>query len=285
MSPNSVISGTTPVWLVARADGRRVYALTQGDGHLVPIDTATDTVLGSQTNLSVGVGANFILYEPNLNRLYVTNPANGTVYVFSATGGLDPTTSLPNDTPALLATIPLSAGANSPCPNGCSPVSVAALPDGSRFYVASYETAAAPCPDTHVAGSCVIPRVTVVDARNFALKVPSMFLLTSPPFASGQVAVPALSSCIPTSPYTPDTPGSARFRLSAAAAADSSRVEVSICDAGVVAVVNTTTNTISSGGNAPDTLVTDLLAPFSAGSPGPNGEPPPQNPIFLLTGQ
>src|SRR5579864_1578789 len=123
MSPNSVISGTTPVWLVARADGRRVYALTQGDGNLVPMDTATDTVLASQTNLSVGIGANFILYEPNLNRLYVTNPANSTVYVFSATGGLHPNPPhLPNDTPTLLATIPLSAGANSPCPTGCSPV-------------------------------------------------------------------------------------------------------------------------------------------------------------------
>src|SRR5579864_7837925 len=177
MSPNSVISGTTPVWLVARADGRRVYALTQGDGHLVPIDTATDTVLGSQTNLSVGSGANFILYEPKLNRLYVTNPATGAVYVFSATGGLDPTTSLPNDTPTLLATISLTTGTNPPCPNGCSPVAVAALPDGSRFYVASYETAA-PCPDPHVAGSCVIPRLTVIDALNFALRVPSMFLLT-----------------------------------------------------------------------------------------------------------
>ena len=283
MSPNTVtgFTGTTPVWLVARVDGQRVYALTQGDGRLVPIDTATDTVLLSQTNLSVGSGANFILYEPNLSRLYVTNPANGTVYVFSATGGINPTTALPNDTPTLLATISLSAGANSPCPNGCSPVSVAALPDGSRFYVASYE-AAASCPDSHVAGACVIPRITVVDARNFSFKVPSMFLLTSPPFASAQFAVPPVSSCAPSSPFAP---GSARFRMFAAAAADSSRVHVSICDAGVVAVVNTTTNTITQGTNAPDTLLTDLLAPFSAAGPGSNGQPPPQNPIFLLTGQ
>ena len=283
MSANTVngFSGTLPVWLVARGDGQRVYALTQGDGHLVPIDPATDTVLGSQTNLSVGSGANFILYEPNLNRLYVTNPTTSTVYVFSATGGLDPSTLLPNDTPTLLATISLSAGANPPCPNGCSPLSVAALPDGSRFYVASYETAAA-CPDSHVAGGCVIPRLTVIDARNFALRVPAMFLLTSPPFAATQYAVPPVSTCVASSPYAP---GSARFRVFAAPAADSSRVHVSICDAGVVAVVNTTTNTISTGTNAPDTLVTDLLAPFSAGPPGAGGEPPPQNPIFLLTGQ
>lgn len=284
MSPNPVtgFTGTIPVWLVARSDGRRVYALTQGDGHLVPIDTATDTVLGSHSNLSVGSGANFILYDPNLNRLYVTNPVTSTVYVFSATGGVDPTTGLANDTPTLLATISLSAGKTPPCPSGCSPVSVAALPDGSRFYVASYEVAAS-CPDPFVAGLCVIPRLTVIDARNFSLKVPSMFLLSSPPFVSAQYAVPRVADCSPTSPYTP---GSARFRLFAAAAADGSRVDVSICDGGVVAVVNTTTNTISTGTNAPDTLLTDLLAPFSAaGAPGSGAQPPPQNPIFLLTGQ
>jgi hypothetical protein len=276
MSPNTVngFSGTTPVWLVSRGDGRRLYVLTQGDGHLVPMDTATDTALASQTNLSVGSGANFILYEPNLNRLYVTNPTNSSVYVFSATGG-------PNDTPTLLATISLSTGTNPPCPNGCSPVSVAALPDGSRFYVASFETAAS-CPDSHVAGACLIPRVTVIDARNFSLKVPSMFLLNSPPFASAQYAVPPVSSCVASSPFAP---GSARFRMFAAAAADSSRVHVSICDAGVVAVVNTTTNTITQGTNAPDTLLTNLPAPFSAGAPGSNGQPPPQKPVFLLTGQ
>jgi DNA-binding beta-propeller fold protein YncE len=293
MTPNTVtLSGTpfsanTPVWLVARGDGKRVYALTQGDGQLVPIDTATDTVLASQTNLSVGAGANFILYDPHLNRLYVTNPVNGNVYVFSAIGGLDPTTGKANDTPTLLATISLNGGATSPCPGGCSPVSVTALPDGSRFYVASYATPTS-CPDSHVSGACVVPRLTVIDAQNFSFKVPALFLLTSPPFASGQFAVlpvtsPSVSSCVATSPYTP---GPARFRMFAAAAADSSRVHVSICDAGVVAVVNTTTNTITQGGtNVPDTLLTNLPAPFSASSPGPNGQPAPQNPVFLLAGQ
>lgn len=280
MSLNAVISGTMPVWMVARGDGQKVYALTQGDGNLLTIDTATDAVSGS---LPVGAGANFISYDPHLQRLYVTNPANSTVYVFSATGGAA-------DTPTLLRSINLANSVvsnNYPaCVNPC-PVSVTALSDGSRFYVASYETAAA-CPDSHVAGACMIPRLTVVDAGNFNLKVPSMFLLTSPPFASGQYAVPPVasppvSSCVGNSPYTP---GPARFRVFATAAADSSRVHVSICDAGVVAVVNTTTNTITQGGtNAPDTLLTNLPAPFSAGSPGSNRQPPPQNPIFLLTGQ
>ena len=293
MTVNSVIvlSGTsTPVWVVGRVDGKRVYVLTQGDvvsqvaGQLVTIDTATDSEVNS---FPVGVGANFMDYDPRLNRLYVTNPgtssnpASAAVYVFSATGG-------PNDTPSMLTSQPISFASGSvPCPTGCSPVSVAALPDSSRFYVASYETAAA-CPGSHVGGACMVPQLTVIDARNFAIRVSTMSLLTSPPFASGQSAVPVVSTCIPTIPYTltPGIPATARFRMFATAAADSSRVHVSICDAGVVAVVNTTTNTITQGGsNKPDTLLTDLPAPFSAGTPASNGEPPPQNPIFLLTGQ
>jgi hypothetical protein len=57
-----------------------------------------------------------------------------------------------------------------------------------------------------------------------------------------------------------------------------------MCDGGAVAVVTTNTNTIATGGNSADTLVNDLVAPFSAASAPPNGEPPPQNPVLLLTG-
>ena len=56
--------GSAPVWMVARGDNQRVYALTQGDGalipgKLVPIDAASNTILPSQTNLSVGSGRQF----------------------------------------------------------------------------------------------------------------------------------------------------------------------------------------------------------------------------------
>jgi hypothetical protein len=71
----------------------------------------------------------------------------------------------------------------------------------------------------------------------------------------------------------------------ATASADSSHVYVSICDAGAIADVSTTTNTVNQGTNADDRLVIDLLAPFSAGVPGPNNQPPPQSPVFLLAGQ
>ena len=45
---------------------------------------------------------------------------------------------------------------------------------------------------------------------------------------------------------------------------DSSHVYVSMCDAGAIAVVATTTNTINQGANAPGTLVNNIAAPFGA---------------------
>lgn len=285
-------TGVTPVWVVARGDSQKVYVLTQGDGQLITIDTATDLVTSS---LPVGAGANFIFFDPNLNRLYVTNPVTGMVYVFSDTGA--------NDTPTQLAAISMTGGANPPCPAGCAPVSVTALLDGSRFYVASYQTAAA-CPDSTVAGSCVVPGLTVFDAGSFAVKyptTPTLKLLTWPapctptstsscpathwPFVTNQFAVAPLTSCVTPATYSP---AATRFRVFTVASADSSRVYVSMCDAGAVAVVNTTgSNTNNTGGSLPpDTLVTDVLAAYSAGPAQPNtGEPAPQNPIFLLMGQ
>ena len=286
MSQNTLnFSGITPVWMVARGDGQKVYVLTQGDGQLITIDTATDTVSGS---VPVGIGANFVLYDAHLQRLYVTNPANSTLYVFSATGG-------PGDTPQLLNAINLAGVAvsgNYPtCANLC-PVSVTALPDGSRVYVASYKLSS--CSDPVFSTSCkVVPQVTVIDAPSNMVKT-TVFPL---PVGQGGTTPPSISEsvdCIPSVPYSPagvtipgtSTPAfSTRFRLSTAAAADSSRVYVGVCDAGSVAIINTTTNTITLGGNVADTLITNLPAPFGAGIPPANSEPPAQNPIFLLTGQ
>jgi YVTN family beta-propeller protein len=298
LTPTTVagFTGTNPVWAVARGDGQRVYVVTQGDGQLVTIDTATDTVIGSAT---VGAGANFIFFDPNLNRLYVTNPTTSTVYVFSDTGGAD-------DTPVQLAMLSLAGTSLCTTPTACSPVtltplSVTALPDGSRFYVASYFMAAS-CPDSFVGASsaCIIPTVTVFNANNFTLQysnASTLILLTYPPFAANlatstyQYAVPPVAACGPTAPPPPTTlysPGSTRFRVFTAAAADGSRVYVSMCDAGAIAVIDTTdtnNNETGSTGTPADTVVTDLPAAFSAGPIQSNGLPANQNPIFLVTGQ
>jgi YVTN family beta-propeller protein len=290
LSSNAVngFTGITPVWVVARVDGQKVYVLTQGDGQLVTIDTATDIVTSS---LPVGAGANFVFYDPNLGRLYVTNPVTSMVYVFSDTGGMSG--GVASDIPVQLAAISFAPGSAS-CSLGCTPASVTALADGSRFYVASYQIAT-PCPDTlaGTAGSCVIAGLTVFDANNFALEYPSlpaseqpMHLLTYPPFTATpaanptqyQYAVPQVASCAPAALYAP---GTTRFRVFTVASVDSSRVYVGMCDAGAIAVINTTASNTNNplGGTPADTVVTDLMA-----APQPSGVTP-QNPIFLFTGQ
>jgi len=284
--------GVNPSWIAMRANGQRVYVVTQGDGKLYSIDTATNAVVST---VSVGAGANFVLYDKNLDRLYVTNPAAGVVYVLSAT----------TDPPSLMGGGPIGVPPALPCAgagSGCgpvTPVSVAALPDGSRFYVASYQTQS-PCSDPNVSSAtCLIPMATIYDAKTLNIKnasssvfAPALALLTNPPFAGPttanpsnpfQYAVPELAFCVPAPVYAP---GTTRFRMFASSATDGSHVYVSICDAGAVADIVTNTNTLTQGTNAADKLVIDLLAPFSAAPPtGVNQQPPPQSPLFLLTGQ
>lgn len=248
--------GNTPAWAAMRVDGKRLYVVTQGDGQLYTVRTGTNALASVQS--VGGPGANFAFYDKSLNRLYVTNPSAATVYVFDAT----------SDSPTLMAAISLTTGTNAPCPGGCSPVSVTALPDGSRFYVASYQSVTA-CPDPNIGPSlpCVIPRLTEFDARSLAVKpasssrvAPSLPVLMEPQFAPTQYAVPVVSSCVAAVPYTPS---STRFRMFTTAAADGSHVYVSICDAGSIADINTAPSSIATGGsNAADVLVSDLTAPF-----------------------
>jgi YVTN family beta-propeller protein len=282
----SIPVGDTPTWAVVRPDDQRLYVITQGDGQLYTISIASNTVLSTQA--VGGPGANFVLFDKSQDRLYVTNPTAGSVYIFDATS--DPPT--PVGTLAIPAP-PVSQSVTACATNTCTysavmPVSVAALPDGSRFYVASYVmgTAAsnpASCPDVTIPNAgCVIPQVTVYDAVSLTVKTTVFPLLPATATAQPFAAAPA-TYCAPVFPYTPT---SARFRMSAVAATDSSRVYAAVCDGGFIAIINTTTNTITAGGtNTPDTLVTDLDTPFSAGAAGPSGQPPLQNPIFLITGQ
>jgi YVTN family beta-propeller protein len=210
----------SPVWVVARSDSQRIYVLDQGSGLVAAIDTSSDSVVSS---ISVGVGANYMVYDPNLNRIYVVNPAANTV------------TSLDASTDTLPAT-PISIA---------NPKSVAALADGTRFYISSGA----------VAGGVLTSKVTVINAADFTVK-------TTIPFTS----VPALPAFCTVKTWA---------ELSIAAAADSSRVYLSNCDAGDTSIIQTSN----------DTLLVQMTAPFSAQPPpGPGGTPPPQNPVFLLAG-
>ncbi|MGB7601864.1 MAG: YncE family protein [Candidatus Sulfotelmatobacter sp.] len=277
LTPNPVtgFTGVNPIWLVARGDSQKVYVLTEGDGQLVTIDVGSDTVTSS---LPVGAGANFIFLDPTLNRLYVTNPITQTLYVFSDTGGLSG--GVVSDVPNPVGTISFKAGSII-CPNGCMPVSVTALLDGTRFYVASYETS------TGCSGSavCVTPQLTVFNANTLSLMYPGApipTLLVSAPFAAGQTSVPQVGSCA-TAPMYPAlySPTTTRFRVFTASSEDSTRVYVSMCDAGAIAVINTTdSNTNSSNPLPADSVVIDIPA-----APEANSATALQNPVFLLMGQ
>jgi YVTN family beta-propeller protein len=134
----------SPVSVAARSDSNRAYVLDQGSGLVWPIDTASDSVLlpeqcgHNPCSVSVGVGANFMLYDSTRNRLYVSNPANNTVTYLDAS------------TDALTATVLAIA----------NPISVAVLPDGTRAYISSAAFS------TSGTVTYVTSRVTVINASS-----------------------------------------------------------------------------------------------------------------------
>jgi len=139
--PNPPVSGTwiSPVWVVVRADGQRAYVLDSGTGNVSEINTYTDAVINT---VAVGAGADFMLYDPTLIRLYITNPVTNQLIVLDAS------------TDALAATTVAVT----------SPVAVTALPDGTRAYVSSATVTSAP------GGNTVSSQVTVLYATDLSLK-------------------------------------------------------------------------------------------------------------------
>src|SRR6202790_5278515 len=208
--------GKTPAWAAVRPDSRRAYFVTQGDGQLYTIRTDTNAVIAGSPQSVGGAGANFVLYDKTRNRLYVTNPNAGTVYVFDATS--DPPTPMATLTvPAPPITAPVSTVcATATCTySTVMPLSVAALSDGTRFYVASYVTgtatsgASSTCPDSYVSAlaGCIIPQITVYDAGTLLVKTTVFPLLPPVTTASATTIYPfALAPaafCAPVFPYSP----------------------------------------------------------------------------------
>jgi len=118
-------AGAKPVWGAVSSDGTRVFVVNQGTGTVSVINTVTNSLVPGTApclldTFCVGPGPNYITYQATLNRAYVTSPAGRSLSIIdNNTGTVSPPISL----------------AGPPC-NGQHPISVTALADGSRVYVA-----------------------------------------------------------------------------------------------------------------------------------------------------
>ncbi len=129
-SPRVISPATTPappVWLVARTDNQRLYVLEQ-NGALDSIDTTSAAGPDMLTPSGISVpGATTMVYDSNQNRLYIAGGQQMKIVGVSQSA------------PQLLSTIaiPPFALLNPPLVSATA-VATAALPDGSKAYVASF---------------------------------------------------------------------------------------------------------------------------------------------------
>jgi YVTN family beta-propeller protein len=147
----TITVGAQPIWGVMSTDGVDVFVVNQGDGTVSVIDTTLDIVI---TTITVGPSPNFAFYEPNRERVYVSNTGNSTISVIKADGiNLGVT---PQILPVLLTNITVSG----------TPVSVAALNDGTKAYAALGNCPAGTNHTNLLANlaSCNGTQVSVIDA-------------------------------------------------------------------------------------------------------------------------
>jgi YVTN family beta-propeller protein len=146
--------GASPVWGLARSDNQKIYVLNSGSGTITSIDTISDAVTCGASGLpacpSVGAGANYMVYNAFRNRLYVTNPVTNNLV----------TVNVAVDPPTVMFSTAVAA----------SPVSVAALSDGSRVYVGSLQQVAPCTSNPSDTRPCIQSQVTILNAIDGSLR-------------------------------------------------------------------------------------------------------------------
>jgi len=238
-------SFNAPLWVTARSDSQRVYVLNT-NGVVSTIDTTSTAGPDNVIDASVSApSAAYMLYDGNLNRLYIPGGTHLTI--------LDVSQSTPQvlaGGPIAIPTVaPSSRLASDPCSSTSEQTltvaAVAALPDGSRAYVGAFYE------DTVNNINYICPQATVIDAASNTIKN---------------------STAIPGFPAFDAFCSTTRFRVTMAAGGDSSRAYLASCDGGMVNIIDTTN----------DTYILNLPAPLGV---RPGGEQNlPQNPVFLFAG-
>jgi len=135
----TIAVGANPSWGVLSADSTQFFVVNTGSGTVSVIDTTADAVIAT---IPAGVAPNYCFFDSHLLRLLVTDPVGGSVTVIR-------TDTTP---PVALATITTV---------GKAPISVTALQDGTRFYVANAGDQV-PCTDGSNGTAC--GTVTIIDA-------------------------------------------------------------------------------------------------------------------------
>lgn len=243
--------GAPPIWAVASSDSADLYVLDTS-GTISVIDTLADAVVSASS--SIGAGANYMFYDSVAHRIYVTNPAAATVSVFDVSGSV-----LSAHAGSPVAIVP---AAGSACSSAPSPTAVNVLGDGSRAYVASFQSDAS---------GAVCTQATVINTGTGLVS-----------------AVIPLSQSTDMSSQTGCS--STRFRVfvtsSVGAANSNFKVYVSQCDAGSVAVIDTFASNTSTDQHLADVLGATVSAPLSGFAPLTGQiNPPLQNPVFVVAGQ
>ena len=227
-SARTILTFSAPVWLAARSDSQRLYVLNGPGGTNPGVVSTVDTTstAGPDTVIDASItapGAAFMLYDGNLNRLYIPGGNQLTM--------LDVSQSVPmaiSGSPIAIRTVQPSSRTSpgDPCSATATAtlntVAVTSLPDGSRAYVGSY----------YEASSNICPQVTVIDAASNTIK--------------SSIAIPGFPAFDAFCGTT-----TTRFRLMMAAAGDSSRAYLSSCDGGNVNIIDTSTDTYIGNLSAP----------------------------------
>jgi len=247
-----------PVWLAPRSDSQQVYVL-ESSGRLAYLDTALtagpDTFMETDIIVPPVAPATSatMWYDTILNRLYI--PGGDEVAIVDVSGSAPPPFS---QVPVLpIPVVPASERDRSdPCsrttPQALFVVAVTSLPDGSRAYVGAYYS--------DEAGN-ICPQVTVITTSDNSIKT--------------SLAIPGFPDATLPGQYHVPVCATTRFRITMAAAGDSTRAYLASCDGGNVNIVYTST----------DSYVESAAGPASERAPiPPSTQPPPQNPVFMLAG-
>jgi hypothetical protein len=310
-NPTPIILGAAPVWLAARTDSQRLYAL-EADGTLATLDVSstsgTDSVIDTRV---VAPGAKLMTYDTVNERLYI--PFNNQVAIVSVA----------QDPPQLLGspiTLPNIPGDSNPA----VAIGAAALPDGSRAYLAA--TSSAPLNSnvsissiqgdgttatytySLASGHDLTPNIVVNVSGTGIAGFDGAFVITAVSSGTFQVAnttqqsaTAVTATATSTANYFPQItvlltqantikttiplPGfpsfdhwcsQTRFRYSVAAGGDSSRAYLASCDGGIIDAIRTSDETFYVRIQAPANSLRPIQPPFT--------DLPPQNSVFVVAG-